>query len=94
MKEIIKKLQQDGTRFTIKGILTHKDEPKLFKVNLTQFNSGVVLHSIYQDQLFGEGMNVDKFGPTCVWLYSYDMFGRKTTFKINYKDVTIIPSEE
>ena len=90
MKEIIKKLQQHETRFTIKGITTFKKQPKIFKVSVSEYDNNLKLTSINEDTLFGKGMNVSKFGPTCVWLFSYDMFERKTTFKINYKDVTIV----
>ena len=40
------------------------------------------------------GMNVRKWGPTCVTLYSYDMLGNKTTGKIKYSDVTGISPKE
>ena len=36
------------------------------------------------------GMNVKKFGPTCVTLYTYDMLGKKTVGKIKYSDIEII----
>lgn len=36
------------------------------------------------------GMNVNKFGPTCVTLYTYDMLGRKSIGKIKYSDIEII----
>ncbi len=42
------------------------------------------------DELFGNGMNINKFGPTCITLYSYDMLGKKTTGKIKYSDITIL----
>ena len=35
-------------------------------------------------------MNVNKWGPTCVTLYTFDMLSKKTTGKINYKNVNII----
>ena len=90
MKEIIKKLQQDGTRFTIKGITTYKKEPKPFKINVLEYENDHTITSVNEDTFMGKGMNVDRFGPTCMWLYSYDIFENKTTCKINYKDVTII----
>ncbi len=36
------------------------------------------------------GMNVTKFGPTCVTLYTYDMLSNKTVGKIKYSDIEII----
>lgn len=91
MKKIIEKLNQDGTRFTIKGITTYKGGEKPFKVNVSEYDNGWKLISIGEDDmLFGKSMSVEKYGPTCMWLFSYDMFERKSTFKIKYKDVTLI----
>lgn len=33
------------------------------------------------------GMNVSKWGPTCVTLYTYDMLSKKSTGKIRYSDI-------
>ena len=46
MKEIIKKLQQDGTRFTIKGITTYKKEPKPFKINVLECENDHTITSV------------------------------------------------
>ena len=35
-------------------------------------------------------MNINKFGPTCMTLYTFDMMGNKTVGKIKFADVTII----
>ena len=35
-------------------------------------------------------MNVSKFGPTCVTLYTFDMLGKKTVGKIKFADVTLV----
>ena len=37
-----------------------------------------------------DGMNVTKWGPTCVTLYTFDMLGKKSVGKIKYKLITII----
>ena len=34
-----------------------------------------------------QGMNVRKWGPTCVTLYTYDMLSKKSTGKIRYSDI-------
>jgi len=34
-----------------------------------------------------QGMNVSKWGPTCVTLYTYDMLSKKSTGKIRYSDI-------
>ena len=36
------------------------------------------------------GMNVTKWGPTCVTLYTYDMLGNRSTGKIKYRDVMLV----
>ena len=91
IREIIKK---GNVRFTIKGINSYKrggedneygDFPKVFRVNDES-------DAIYEDDyLFStRGMNVTKLGPTCMTLYTYDMLGKKSVGKINYKDITIL----
>ena len=40
------------------------------------------------------GMNVSKWGPTCVTLYSYNMLQKKSTGRIKYSDVTGISPKE
>lgn len=91
MKKIIEKLNQDGTRFTIKGITLYRGGAKPFKVRVSEYGSGMKIISVEEDDmLFGKSMSVEKYGPTCMWLFSYDMFERKSTFKIKYKDVTLI----
>ena len=39
-------------------------------------------------------MNVKKFGPTCVTLYTYDMLGKRSIGKIRYTDVRFIADKE
>jgi hypothetical protein len=38
-------------------------------------------------------MNVRKFGPTCVTVYTYDMLGNKTSGKIKYKEIKFVKEE-
>lgn len=40
------------------------------------------------------GMNVNKWGPTCVTLYSFDMLEKKSTGKIRYCDIVIVEDDE
>ena len=42
------------------------------------------------ENVFGGTMNVDKFGPTCMWVFTYDLLDNKTTSKINYDKITIL----
>ena len=93
MKEIIKKLQQQGTKFTIKGITTHKKEDKIFQIHthkLESLDSTLISIREFPITFIGKGMNVDKFGSICVWLYDYDMFNKEIKRKISYKDITFI----
>ena len=93
IKEIREIIGKGNVKFTIKGINSYKrggedneygDFPKIFRVN----NDG---DAIFEDSsLFGRGMNVNKLGPTCITLYDFNMLGKKTVGKINYKDITIL----
>ena len=92
-KEIKEQLQKGNAKFTIDGITSYTrggedneygDFPKIFKVN----EGG---DSINTDEILSfDGMNVTKWGPTCVTLYDYNMLGKKSVGKINYKDITIL----
>ncbi len=88
---IKEQLQKGNVRFTVKGITTYRSDdngeygmnPKIFKVS----ESG---DSINVDELLSvSGMNVTKWGPTCVTLYTYNMLGKRSIGKISYKDVSI-----
>ena len=78
LAEIRDRLMQDGTVFECfeKQWITSK----------STFPSGDI-HSIYSNEGFGKGMNVNKFGPTRVTLYAFDMLGNKTVGKFRYKDI-------
>ena len=91
IKEIIEK---GNARFTIKGITSYKrggedneygDFPKVFRVN----EEGDAIHED-EGYFSTKGMNVTKLGPTCITLYDYNMLGKKTVGKINYKDITFL----
>ena len=94
IKEIREIIGKGNVKFTIKGINSYKrggedneygDFPKVFRVN----DEGDAIH---EDEGFfsTQGMNVTKLGPTCITLYTYDMLGKKSVGKINYKDITIL----
>jgi hypothetical protein len=76
---IKEQLQTEGTTFSIKG-----------KMGTYKVNDG----SISETELFGRQMNVQKYGPTCVTLYTYNMLGKKTVGKIKYENVIIVPTPE
>ena len=52
--------------------------------------SDVMSFAITENTSFGKMMNVNKFGPTCVTLYTFDMLGNKTTGRIKYSDVKFV----
>ena len=92
IKEIKSIIGKGNVKFTVKGITHHRrggednewgDFPKIFAVN----EGG---DAIYEDHIVGRGMNIKKLGPTCITLYTFDMLGKKSVGKINYKDITII----
>ena len=93
IKEIREIIEKGNAKFTVKGITEYRrggedneygDFPKIFRVN----DDG---DAIFEDSsLFGRGMNINKLGPTCITLYDYNMLGKKTVGKINYKDITIL----
>ena len=84
--EIRAKLMQDGTTFKCYG---HS-----FKVSKTEFPSVDPIYSIGRDEgLFGPRMNVNKFGPTCVTLFTYDMLGNRTSGKFKYEEIKFVKEE-
>ena len=91
-KEIKEQLQKGNVRFTIDGLTTYRKgddgeygmNPKVFKVHEDA-------ESIHTDETFSiSGMNVTKWGPTCVTLYTFDMLNKKSNGKIKYSDITIL----
>ena len=93
-KDIKEQLQKGSAKFTIDGITSYRrggedneygNFPKIFRVN----EEGDAIHE--DESYFStQGMNVTKLGPTCVTLYTYDMLGKKSVGKVNYKDITIL----
>ena len=85
-------IENGNAKFTVKGITEYRrggednewgDFPKIFAVN----EGG---DAIYEDHIVGRGMNIKKLGPTCITLYTFDMLGKKSVGKINYKDITFL----
>ena len=84
---IKEQLEKGNVKFTVKGITTYckgdngeyGDHPKVFTVTENA-------ESIWSDF---NGMNVTKWGPTCVTLYTFDMLGKKSVGKINYNQIKI-----
>ena len=87
-----KLMTQKDVVFTcgIKDVLGRIQE---FKVHGHE-GTGEMSYSITEnDNMFGKAMNVNKFGPTCITLYTFDMLGKKTIGKIKYEDITIVEPE-
>tara|TARA_S200002703_G_scaffold157561_2_gene165711 strand:+ start:241 stop:516 length:276 start_codon:yes stop_codon:yes gene_type:complete len=86
-KKIKDQLQKGNVKFTVEGITTYCKgddgeygmNPKVFEVS----HNGMSIHSDWS------GMNVNKWGPTCVTLYTYNMLGKKSIGKIKYSEITI-----
>jgi len=82
IKTIKEVLMNSEVRFAIRG------SENIYKTRIIDSKKGT--GSIWEDSFAGSGMNVSKFGPTCVTLYTFDMFSSKTTAKIRYADVELI----
>ena len=90
-------LMNDGNcKFTVKGITEYKK-----KEDGSYGNVPKVLHTV---KIEGEehcgsisegwsGMNVNKWGPTCVTLYTYNMLGKRISGKIRYADVRFVADQ-
>lgn len=88
IKEVKAALEKGGTKFSY----STKFEVKTFHTH--QVGGDDKTGAIYEDDYSRRGMNVKKFGPTCVTLYTFDMLGNKTVGKIRYEDVEILETEE
>ena len=86
--DIRKQLQKGEIEFTVKGITTYcKGDNGEYGMNPKVFTVDGDAGSIWSEY---HGMNVTKWGPTCVTLYTFNMLGKKSVGKINYKEIEII----
>ncbi len=85
--DIKKQLEKGNVKFTVDGI-THytKNEKGEWGDFLKVFEVSKNGESIHADWY---GMNVTKWGPTCVTLYTFNMLGKKSVGKINYNQIKI-----
>ena len=94
IKEIREKLQVSGTKFSINGKLSYQKGPDgEYDYYPTVFTTNACGEKTKTESInngFLNGMNVSKFGPTCVTLYDFNMLGKKTVGKINYATVKIL----
>ena len=95
VREIL--MNEANCNFTVKGITnygkkedgSYGDVPKVFhtvKIEGEEY-CGSISEGWY-------GMNVNKWGPTCVTLYTYNMLGKRSVGKIKYEDVRFIADKE
>ena len=64
---------------------------KAFKIRCYADYKGERLYSIFEDGVFGKGMNVSKITDKYISLYTFDMMGNQTTYKMALD--RIIPGE-
>ena len=95
VREIL--MNEGRCEFTVKGITnygqkkdgSYGDIPKKF--HTVKLENDEHCGSISEGW---SGMNVTKWGPTCVTLYTYDMLGKRSIGKIRYADVRFIADKE
>ena len=95
-KEILR--TEDGVEFTVNDMTEYgKKEDGSYGQVKKVFKARQGYKKNYNDSIgtrFINSMNVTKWGPTCVTLYTYDMLGKKSVGKIRYADVRFIASEQ
>ena len=97
LKDIRKILETQETKFTVKGITSFErtdtgdycNVPKVLRTNIYDRS---ITESI-SDEHYRSSMNISKFGPSSVTLYTYNLFGGKSKSRIKYEDVTILNTE-
>ena len=88
VKSIKEQLQEGNIKFHVAGQTTYgRGEDGEYGMNLREFRVSDDAGAINGEY---DGMNVTKWGPTCVTLYTFDMLGKKSIGKIKYSDVTIV----
>ena len=91
VREIL--MNEGGCKFTVKGIANYDRKEDGSYGNVSKVFHTVKLENDEHCGSISEGwygMNVTKWGPTCVTLYTYDMLGNKTTGKIKYSDIKFV----
>jgi len=80
-KNILKKIKnlKDKEELIVTYGKDFKDNPREFKISANQWTKNMS-YSIYENKVFGSGMNVDKITGTQLKCYTYDMMANKTTY--------------
>ena len=95
MKEVDCKFTVNGiTEYGVKKDGEYGRVAKVFRTSSSTLKDGSVGAIYEENMLFGQGMNVTKWGPTCVTLFTYDMLGRKIVGKIKYAHVRFVANEQ
>ena len=97
IKVIRETLIKKVVNFTVEGLTEwDRKEDGTYGYVLKEFKTGCHENGETSSisDLYYRGMNVNKFGPTCVTLYAYDLIGNKTIGKIKYEDVKLLKIEE
>jgi hypothetical protein len=100
IKEIKAALQIPGTVFTHPTKLDGEkefvmNEEMKFNYETDELEGTGMVNSINENGRLGvRGMNIKKFGPKCVSLYTFDMMGNKTVGMIKYENVKILETKE
>ena len=95
VREILR--TEDGVEFTVNGITEYgKKEDGSYGQVKKVFKARQGYKRNYNTSIGTQfdSMNVTKWGPTCVTLYTYDMLGKRSVGKIRYADVRFVVSEE
>ena len=66
-----------------------KGNPKEYKISANQWTKNMS-YSIYENKVFGSGMNVDKITGTQMKCYTYDMMANQTTYNFPLYLINIV----
>jgi hypothetical protein len=88
-KEIIEKLKNEKTKFTVKDVVDYKKDPVIFETQVHYPGESIEFHSINVSKTL-DGMNVEEFGPYSMKLYSYSIFKKKIKETIKYSEIEFI----
>jgi len=95
IREILR--SENGVEFTVNGITEYgkKKDGSYGQVSKV-FKGRQGYNKNYNDSISNDfrSMNVTKWGPTCVTLYTYDMLNKRSVGKIKYEDVRFVVMEQ
>ena len=80
-KNILKKIKKlkDNEDLIVTFGTDRKGNPKEYKISAREWTRETS-YAIHENQLFGQGMNVDKITGTQMKCYTFDMMANKTTY--------------